>query len=113
MDYLENRSVVRRLHNGECPICGGRLSYVSDALTFGDLEKNGMADTCEPLSDDHIVFCRTCKQYKQSAIQIGLKLIPCDRIIDFDPDWDLPYLEENTLVYGEKGKNPFYKKDKE
>lgn len=112
MDYLTNKSVVRRLHNGECPICSGRLSYMSDTLVYGDLEPNGMASTCETVADEHVVFCRVCK-YREYAEQIGLKLIPVDRIVDFDPNWDLQYLEENTLVYGEKGKNPFYKKDKE
>lgn len=111
MEYLENKSVVRRLHNGECPICGGRLSYMSDALTHGELEKNGMPSTCELVKDEHGVFCRTCK-YTQEAIQIGLKLIPVDRIVEFDTNWDVPYLEDNTIINGEEGKNPFTR-DKE
>ena len=112
MDLLEPKSIVRRLHNGECPICGGTLSYMSDALTAGDLEKNGMASTCETIKDEYVVFCRTCK-YLQEAVQIGLKLIPTDRIFEYDINWDAKYLEDNTLINGEEGKNPFYKKDKE
>lgn len=112
MDALETKSVVRRLHNGECPRCGGQLSFMSDVFTFGELEKNGMAKTCEVLKDEHGVFCKTCK-YKQEAIQIGLKLVPVDRIFEYDINWDVQYLEDNTLINGEEGKNPFYKKDKE
>lgn len=112
MDYLENKSVVRRLHNGECPKCGGKLSFMSDVFTFGELEKNGMASSCETLKEQHGVFCRICK-YQQEAIQIGLKLVPVDRICKFDINWDKQYLEDNTLIHGEEGKNPFYKKDKE
>ena len=112
MNYLENKSVVKRLHNGDCPVCGARLEYMSDALVHGELEKNGMPSTCETVADEHVVFCRVCK-YREYAVQIGLKLIPEDRIVDFDPNWDKPYLEDNTLINGEKGKNPFYNKDKE
>lgn len=112
MDYLNTKIAARRLHNGECPVCHGRLSFMSDALTYGDLEENGMASTCETVAEEHVVFCRTCK-YRVWAVQVGLKLIPEDRIIDFDPNWDKQYLEDNTLVNGEAGKNPFYKEDKE
>lgn len=112
MNDLENKSIVKRLHNGECPVCGGRLEYMSDALVHGELEKNGMPSTCETVADEHAVFCRVCK-YHEYATQIGLKLIPIDRIVNFDPNWDKPYLEDNTLINGEEGKNPFYKEDKE
>lgn len=111
MDYLENKSAVRRLHNGECPHCFNKLSYISNIYTKGDLEKNGMTRTVDILKDGHYVWCKTCG-YSQEAIQIGLKIIPKDRIYEHDIDWDVQYLESNTLINGEEGKNPFYKKDK-
>lgn len=112
MELQENKSIVKRLHNGQCPVCGSKLSFMSDVFSFGELEKNGMASTSEVLKDEHTVFCRTCKYY-QEAVQIGLKLIPIDRIFKYDINWDVPYLEENTLINGEEGKNPFYKEEKE
>ena len=112
MDGLELRSVVKRLHNGQCPVCGSLLSFMGDVFTYGELEKNGMAKESNILKDEFMVYCKTCK-YKQPAIQIGLKLVPTDRIFEYDINWDVPYLEDNTLIKGEEGKNPFYKEDKE
>jgi hypothetical protein len=112
MNSLELKSVVRRLHDGECPKCFNKLSYVSGMMHFGKLEKNGMPDVCNTVKENHVVFCDICG-YSSEAEQIGLKLVPVDRIVEFDENWDVPYLEENTLIYGEKGKNPFDIKDKE
>lgn len=111
MNSIENKSIVKRLHEGQCPRCLGELTYMSQLLSVGDLEKNGMPSTCENIHEKHSVFCDRCGYYSP-AVQIGLKLIPIDRIIEFDKNWDKKYLEDNTLIYGEKGVNPF-NKDKE
>lgn len=108
MNSLENKSVVERLHEGQCPRCLGKLIYMSQTVSVGDLEKNGMASTCENIREEHSVFCNRCDYYSP-AIQIGLKLIPIDRIVEFDKNWDNKYIENNILIYGEKGKNPFKK----
>ncbi len=112
MDALELVSVVDRLDNGVCPNCHSKLKYDTIELTTGYLENNGMAKSSETLIEKHVVYCPKCN-YSSRAIQIGLKIIPEDRIVKFDPNWDKKYLEENTLVFGEKGKNPFLKKEKE
>jgi len=112
MDSLQDKIVVRRLHPGECACCFGKLTYVSGLSNIGTLEKNGMAQTSEQLSETHVVWCERCG-YTKDAVQIGLKIIPVDRIFEYDPKWDEKYLEQNTLVHGEAGKNPFDKKDKE
>lgn len=110
MDALSLKSIVRKLNVGECPYCFSRLKYISSICTVGELEQNGMSANYKS-SDKHGVWCDRCG-YKSSATEIGLKLIPIDRISEFDINWDKKYLEDNTLVYGEKGKNPF-NKDKE
>ncbi len=112
MDALKVVSAVTRLDNGICPHCHSVLSYDSLDVSTGELERNGMPKTNRCVLDKYVVYCKKCG-YKSNAISIGLKIIPVDRIVDFDPDWDKKYLEENTLVFGEKGKNPFYKKEKE
>ena len=112
MDYLELQSVVKRLGEGECPSCGNKLEYMSIELHAGTLDKNGMSSYDTILQERYTVYCKKCG-YKQDAIQIGLKMIPVDRIVETDINWDKKYLEENTLVFGEEGKNPFYKEDKE
>lgn len=112
MDHLELKSVVKRLGEGECPCCGNRLSYVTQEMHTGNLYKNGMSSSDNLIKEQYTVYCKKC-QYIQKAVQIGLKLIPVDRILETDINWDKKYLEENTLVFGEEGKNPFYKKDKE
>lgn len=112
MNSLELKSAVKRLYEGECPRCSNKLTYISYIGTAGELEKNGMAATCNTVQESHIVFCKTCG-YESDAVQIGLKIIPEDRICAFDTNWDKKYLEDNTLIYGEKGKNPFNIKDKE
>lgn len=112
MDALELVSPIKRLNDGECPVCGSKLHYDTLELTAGELDKNGSANSIKTILEKHIVYCQKCT-YRCNAIQIGLKIIPTDRIVEFDPDWDKKYLEENTLVFGEKGKNPFYKKEKE
>lgn len=111
MDSLELKSVVKRLHNGECPICSNKLNYISCVTNIGYMDKNGMPSTCDTVLEKHLVFCNTCG-YISDATQIGLKIIPIDRIYEFDSNWDKKYLEDNTLVYGEPGINPF-NKDKE
>ena len=111
MDCLELQSIVKRLNIGECPHCHNQLNYISTEIHGGKLEKNGMNNIEKFLIDRHEVYCERCG-YKSKAIQIGLKLIPIDRIEETDINWDRKYLEENTLVFGEVGKNPF-KKDKE
>lgn len=111
MNILEDKVVVRRLHEGECPCCFSKLNYVSNNYHIGTLEKNGMANSTEQLSEQHMVYCERCG-YMKEAVQIGLKIIPVDRIFKYDINWDKKYLEENTLVKGELGKNPF-NKDKE
>lgn len=108
MDALELKPAVEKLHEGECPKCFNKLSYMSNNICIGELEKNGMAAICNTLRERYIVWCPVCG-YHSPATQIGLKIIPTDRIIEFDSNWDVPYLEENTLVYGEEGKNPFNK----
>lgn len=112
MDALELVSVVKRLGEGECPICRNKLTYLSGEIHEGTLEKNGMSSYDKLVHEVHRVYCKKCG-YSQKAIQIGLKLIPIDRIVETDINWDKKYLEDNTLIFGEKGKNPFYKKDKE
>lgn len=108
MDGLELKSVVKRLYEGECPCCSHKLSYVSNITHTGTLEKNGMAETTNLLKEDYVVYCEVCG-YMKDAVQIGLKIIPEDRIFNYDINWDKKYLEDNTLVYGEEGKNPFSK----
>lgn len=112
MDSLELVSVVKRLGEGECPICKGKLQYLSGEIHEGTLEKNGMSLNDNLIHESHIVYCKKCG-YSQKAIQIGLKLIPIDRIPKTDINWDKKYLEENTLIFGKEGENPFYKKGKE
>lgn len=112
MDALETKSVVRRLQLGECPHCLNKLSYMTNVLQVGTCEKNGMTETIDTYMENGVVFCNVCG-YTSDAIQLGLKIVPEDRIIEFDTNWDKKYLEDNTLVYGEKGKNPFNIKDKE
>lgn len=111
MDLLELKSVVRRLYEGECPICLNKLSYISNECHGGKLENNGMSSKDEVIKENHYVYCEVCG-YKTKAVQIGLKLIPIDRIDKNDINWDKKYLEENTLIWGKKGENPFDKKDK-
>lgn len=111
MNLLENIIPVRRLHEGECPCCFSKLGYVSNNYYIGVLDKNGMTNVTETLTDRHMVYCERCG-YMKDAVQIGLKLIPVDRIPEYDINWDKKYLEENTLVNGQEGKNPF-NKDKE
>ena len=112
MDALELVSAVERLGIGVCPICKSQLSYARGEFTTGTLDKNGMPSSSITIRENHMVYCKVCG-YKAPAIQIGLKVIPVDRIVKFDIDWDKKYLEENTLVYGEKGKNPFNKEEKD
>ena len=112
MDALELVSVAERIKIGECPYCRSKLSYATAEISTGVLEKNGMANTCETVYERHTVMCKRCG-YKSPAIQLGLRIIPKDRLIRTDIHWDEKYLEENTLVFGEKGKNPFYKKEKD
>lgn len=109
MDALQLVSVVKRLPEGICPKCFNKLNYISGIANIGLLEKNGMANTCNTISEKHIVYCNTCG-YQSKAIQIGLKLIPIDRINETDINWDKKYLEENTLISCEEGKNPFNKR---
>ena len=97
---------------GECPCCHGQLCYFSNEVHGGRLEKNGMNNSSILLTENHQVYCKVCG-YSSKAVQIGLKLIPVDRIVETDINWDKKYLEENTLVFGEQGKNPFNKEDKE
>lgn len=111
MDSLELKPLVRRLNEGECPYCHNKLTFVSNECNTGVLEKNGMPEITELIDETHEVFCRICG-YSSYAVQIGLRLIPIDRIYENDINWDKKYLVDNTLVYGEKGKNPF-NKDKE
>lgn len=108
MDPLEIKCPVRRLYEGECPKCHNKLIYISNISTAGELEKNGMAANTDTIQENHMVFCKMCG-YESEAVQVGLKIIPEDRIYQFDTEWDKKYLEDNTLVYGEKGKNPFNK----
>ena len=108
MDPLEVKSIVKRLHIGQCPCCHHNLAFIANAVDMGTLENNGMVDQINYSTGRFVVYCDICG-YKSNAVQIGLKLIPVDRIVEFDKNWDVPYLEENTLVYGEKGKNPFSK----
>lgn len=112
MDSLELRSVVKRLYEGQCPHCYNKLNYMSGEIRIGILEKNGMPSDDNILKERHVVYCKKCG-YIMKAVQIGLKLIPIDRIVETDINWDRKYLEENTLVFGEEGKNPFSKIDKE
>lgn len=109
---LENKSVVKRLHEGQCPVCLHNLAVIANIIDFGTLEKNGMVDVINFTKENFEVYCDICG-YHSKAIQIGLRVIPIDRIVPFDTKWDEKYLEENTLVYGESGKNPFTNKDKE
>lgn len=111
MDSLQTISPVVRLDNGKCPYCNNNLRYFHRESHTGILDNNGSSNTDELLYEKYMVYCERCK-YQQKAIQIGLKIIPIDRIVETDRNWDKKYLEENTLVYGEKGKNPFIK-DKE
>ena len=112
MDHLELQSAVKRLGIGECPCCYSSLFYFSNEVDGGKLEKNGMNESVHFLTERHEVYCKVCG-YHSKAIRIGLKLIPVDRIVETDISWDKKYLEENTLVFGKQGKNPFKKEDKE
>lgn len=112
MDLLELKNPVRRLNDGECPKCGNRLHYMTGEFYEGILDRNAMASTINLIDEKYSVFCPICG-YIQDAVHIGLKTIPIDRINKYDIDWDKKYIEENTLIYGEKGKNPFYKKEKD
>ena len=112
MNSLELKSIVKRLHTGQCPVCLSNLAFIANTCDMGTLEKNGMVDVINFSNGRFVVYCDTCG-YKSNAVQLGLKLIPVDRIVEFDEKWDVPYLEDNTLIYGEKGKNPFNKEDKE
>lgn len=112
MNSLELKSIVKRLNIGQCPVCLSNLAFIANVCDMGTLEKNGMVDVINFSNGKYVVYCDICG-YKSNAVQLGLKLIPVDRIVEFDKNWDVPYLEENTLVYGEKGKNPFDIKDKE
>lgn len=112
MNLLENKFIVERLHEGQCPNCLGKLTYMVNTLTVGYLEKNGMASTYQNINEQYDVFCDRCG-YSSPAVQIGLKIIPIDRIYEFDSKWDEKYIEDNTLVYGEKNKNPFSNKEKD
>lgn len=111
MKYLETVPVVRRLHLGECPECGNKLTFIHISTNIGELNKNGMADSVRDPIEKIGVFCKRCS-YSQKAIQIGLKIIPEDRIYKYDINWDKKYLEDNTLVNCIPGENPF-NKDKE
>lgn len=111
MDYLEPIRIVERLDTGKCPICQSNLNYTSIVHNTGELENNGMTRTVKTVREAYLVHCPTCN-YITDAVQIGLKFVPTDRICKFDSNWDVPYLEDNTIVYGEIGKNPFLK-DKE
>lgn len=106
MDHLELKSIVQRLHEGECPICRSKLSYIANETHGGTLEKNGMSYKDEIIKENYYVYCETCG-YESNAIQIGLKIIPIDRIDKYDIDWDKKYLESNTLIWGKDGENPF------
>lgn len=108
MNSLELICPVRRLGEGQCPCCYNKLHYLSNEVHMGTLEKNGMVDSDSIIEERYGVYCNKCGYYSR-AIQIGLKIIPIDRIPKTDPNWDKKYLEENTLVYGEEGKNPFEK----
>lgn len=110
MDKLQ--VAVTRLHDGECPICKNRLNYFSGEIYSGKLEKNAMSSENNLIEEKHIVYCNNCG-YSKQAYQIGLKLIPIDRIDENDINWDKKYLEDNTIVWGKKGKNPFDIKDKD
>lgn len=112
MDAFKLVSAVKKLGEGECPICNSKLHYLSGEMHTGILNKNGMSSYDSLITERHMVYCEKCKYY-QKAIQIGLKFIPIDRIPETDINWDKKYLEENTLIFGEKGKNPFLKEDKE
>ena len=106
MNALEFVNPVYRLGNGVCPHCGNHLQYFHNEVYTGILDSNGSSDTDILLQEKCTVYCERCN-YKQKAIRIGLNIIPIDRIVETDRNWDKRYLEENTLVYGEKGKNPF------
>ena len=108
MNALECKSIVERLHNGQCPVCRHNLNFIANACDMGTLEKNGMVDEINYTNSRFVVYCDICG-YISNAVQVGIKLVPVDRIVEFDKNWDVPYLEENTLIYGEKGKNPFNK----
>lgn len=108
MDYSELISPVKRLGQGQCPCCNSKLHYLSNEAHMGLLDKNGMVSEDSILEERYGVYCKKCGYYSK-AIQIGLRIIPVDRIPEIDPKWDKKYLEENTLVFGEKGKNPFKK----
>ena len=112
MDHLELKSAVRRLHKGECPICGNNLSYLLHDSITGKMEKNGMCKTSDIMQEKRTVYCEVCG-YSNDAIQIGLTLIPVDRLSESDERWDEPYLSENVLIYGKTGENPFNKKGKD
>lgn len=111
MDSLKLKSVVRKLYDGVCPICLNKLSYISKEFYFGTLENNGMVAKTDIDTEKHVVYCNKCG-YHSEAIRIGLKLIPIDRIDKSNINWDKKYLEENTIVWGKEGENPFIKKDK-
>lgn len=108
MDSLDLKSVVRKLGEGECPICHSKLHYVTMEMHTGSLDKNGMSFEDNIIREQYQVYCPICG-YIKKATQIGLKLIPIDRIVETDINWDKKYLEENTLVFGQEGKNPFSK----
>lgn len=111
IDSLQLVSVVKRLGEGICPVCGNKLNYLSGEIHEGTLEKNGMSASDNLIKEMHTVYCKRCG-YSQNAIQIGLKLVPVDRIVETDINWDRKYLEDNTLVFCDKLENPFTK-DKE
>lgn len=105
---LELKSIVKRLHDGQCPNCYNKLSYISNECHGGKLENNGMVAMDQIIKEKHYVYCEICG-YKSEAIQIGLKLVPIDRIDENDINWDKKYLEDSILVWGEHGENPFDK----
>ena len=67
-----------------------------------------MPSTIEELGKEGMVFCPKCG-YTSKAVQVGLKIIPTNKINPYDKHWDKKYLEENTVIWGEKGVNPFNK----
>ena len=108
MIIKENISPIKRLEDGVCPVCLSKLDYISNICNIGKLDNNGAPDTSRVLNEDHVVVCYNCG-YQQDALQLGLRIIPIDRIVPFDKDWDKKYLEDNIIINGEPGKNPFIK----
>lgn len=103
---LELRSIVKRLKEGQCPRCLNRLSYITNDYHIGKLEDNGMIAMDIATIDRHYVYCDICG-YSSKAIEIGIRLIPIDRIDKNDIEWDNKYLESNILINSKQGENPF------